>query len=565
MTGMLAAARPYLGRLILAAVAGVAAELCGVGLVAAAAWLIARAAQQPPLAALSLAIVAVRGFAIFKGVLRYGERLAGHDAALRALAELRGRVFDALAGRRGQSRDGDALVRLVADVDAVQDLLLRCLLPATAAVLAGITAAALVTMVSPLAGGVLAGGLLLAGVALPVATWLATRRTAVAVSAQRAWLAVRSLDVLEGAADLAAYGATRSAIGRASASAKRLARMERVAAAVSGAAAAAGVIVQVGTAVVVLLVGVRSGAGGVTVTVVTLTCLVAVETVLPLTGAAQHLAEAGPAARRVSALLTAPPPAGPVWPRTLPPGPPVVELLGVRAAYGGRVALDGVDLRIEPGRRVVIVGASGAGKSTLLAALSGEVAAVSGSVVLDGHDLAAYGPGQVRAAVRGLAQDAHVFATTLRANLLLARPLATEEQVVAAARRARLLEVVGELPDGWDTVVGSGGRGLSGGQRQRLLLARALLADPPVLVLDEPGEGLDTATADAITRELLTAPGGGTLVMVTHRLASLDLADEIVVLDRGGVVQRGTHRDLLGWPGPYLDLWEAEQLGATMI
>ncbi|MGI8330291.1 thiol reductant ABC exporter subunit CydC [Actinomadura scrupuli] len=563
MTGPPAAIRPYLGRLTLAAVAGVAAELCGLGLVAAAAWLIARAAQRPPLAALSPAIVAVRGFAIFKGVLRYGERLAGHDAALRVLAELRGRVFDALAARRGPTRDGDALVRLVADVEAVQDLLLRCLLPATAAVLAGAAATVLVTVVSPVAGGVLAAGLLLAGIAVPAVAWAAAHRTGAAVSAQRARLAVRSLDVLEGAADLAAYGATGSAIGRAAACARRLARLERTAAAVSGAAAAAGSILQVGTAAAVLLVAVRSGAGGVTVTLLTLTCLVAVETVLPLTGAAQRLAEAGPAARRVSALPAAPPPAGPVRRRTLASGPPVIELLGVRAAYEGRVALDGVDLRIGRGRRVVIVGASGAGKSTLLAVLSGEVAAVSGAVVLDGHDLAAYDPGDVRAAVRGLAQDAHVFGTTLRANLLLARPLATGEELEAAARRARLLEVVRELPDGWDTPVGSGGRGLSGGQHRRLLLARALLADPAVLVLDEPGEGLDVPTADDITRELLTAPGGGTLVMVTHRLAGLDLADEIVVLDRGRVVQRGAHRDLLGRRGPYRDLWEAERLTGT--
>ncbi|MBX6768748.1 MAG: ABC transporter ATP-binding protein [Actinomadura rubrobrunea] len=319
-----------------------------------------------------------------------------------------------------------------------------------------------------------------------------------------------------------------------------------------------------------------------------LTALVAVEAVLPLTAAAQRLREVLAAARRVAAVLAAPPPS----PRTttaakVPPGPLSVELLGVTVAFdpppgasatesanaadlngadlngaagGGGVALDGVDVRVERGRRVAIVGASGAGKSTVLAAVTGDVTPVAGTVRLAGRDLAAYAEQDVRAAVRGLTQDAHVFAGTVRANLLMARPDATIRQLEAAARRARFLEVVRELPDGWDTRVGEGGLGLSGGQRQRLLLARALLADPPVLVLDEPTEGLDPDTADAITRDLLTWPGGGTLLLVTHRLAALGDADEVLVLDRGRVVQRGRHDDLLDRPGPYRDMWDAERL-----
>jgi ATP-binding cassette subfamily C protein/ATP-binding cassette subfamily C protein CydC len=307
------------------------------------------------------------------------------------------------------------------------------------------------------------------------------------------------------------------------------------------------------------------------VAVAALTALVAVEAALPLVAAAQRLREVLPAARRVAAVLRTPPPARPRVPVPLPPGPLSVRLLGVRVTYpspgpdaaGGDVcALDGLDLLVERGRRVAVVGASGAGKSTVLAAICGEAALASGSVLLGGHDVRSCDPDAVRAAVRGLAQDAHVFAGTVRANLLLARPGATGAHLEAAARRARLLEVVDALPRGWDTAVGAGGHGLSGGQRQRLLLARALLADPPVLILDEPAEALDPAAADAITRELLTAPGGGTLLLVTHRLAALAAADEVVVLDRGRVAQRGTHAALLERPGPYRDLWDAELLAA---
>ncbi|MGH3320676.1 MAG: ATP-binding cassette domain-containing protein, partial [Streptosporangiaceae bacterium] len=224
------------------------------------------------------------------------------------------------------------------------------------------------------------------------------------------------------------------------------------------------------------------------------------------------------------------------------------------------LALDGVDLRLPPGRRVALVGASGSGKSTLLAVLMRFVGIESGRVTADGVDLAAYAGDDVRRLVRGVTQDAHVFHTSIRENLRLARPDATQEQLTAAARRARLLDWIEWLPDGWETAVGDDGRQLSGGQRQRLLLARALLADPPVLVLDEPTEGLDTATADMVLADILGATRGRAVVLVTHRLTGLDTVDEVVVMDAGRVVQRGPHHTLLAGPGPYRDMWETERL-----
>jgi len=548
-------------RLPHAVAAGVGGEVCAVGLIASAAWLIARAGQHPPLSVLALAIVGVRGFALFRGVLRYAERLTGHDAALRVLAGLRVRVYEAL--RRSMDarpqdvdarpRDADLVQRMVADVEAVQDLLLRCLLPAVVAWAAGIGATALCVVLLPAAGAVLAAGVVVAGAVLPAVAALAARPDARRLAGARADLAVYGLDVAQGATDLAAFGATGRFVARADVAAVRLERLERRIAAVEATVHALGTTVQGLTALAVLWTAQRQGADRVLVTVLALTALVTVEAVLPVADAARRFAEIRPAARRVTELLAAPAeiPAGarPV------PARPGIALVRAGVAYGRTVALDGIDLRVPAGRKVAVVGASGAGKSTLLGVLSGEVR-TSGAVLLDGVPLDAYDPAGVRAAVRGLTQDAHVFATSVRANVALARPDASIAELTAVARRAGLLGWIGSLPEGWETSVA--GDRLSGGQRQRLLLARALLADPPVLLLDEPTEGLDLGTADRLVEDLLGDER--TVVLVTHRLAPLAAADEIVVLDRGRVAQRGPHDALVMRAGPYRDLWEAERL-----
>jgi len=186
-------------------------------------------------------------------------------------------------------------------------------------------------------------------------------------------------------------------------------------------------------------------------------------------------------------------------------------------------ALRGVDLRVQRGRSVAVVGASGAGKSTLLEVIAGMVEPDGGVVALPD--------------ARGLMQDAHLFHTTIRANLLLARPAASEGELRVAARVAAVLDWIEELPQGWETVVGEGGRSLSGGQRQRIMLARAVLADPPVLLLDEPTEGLDRDMAETVLGRVLDARAGRTTIVVTHDLRGVDRFDEVVVLDEGRVLR----------------------------
>uniref|UniRef100_UPI001C5F716D amino acid ABC transporter ATP-binding/permease protein n=1 Tax=Nonomuraea rhizosphaerae TaxID=2665663 RepID=UPI001C5F716D len=221
-------------------------------------------------------------------------------------------------------------------------------------------------------------------------------------------------------------------------------------------------------------------------------------------------------------------------------------------------AVDGVSLTLTPGRRVALVGPSGAGKSTLLAALMRLVEPESGTVRVNGADIRDLPSDDVRAMMTGLTQDPYIFRTTLRDNLRLAGPDADDEGLRAAVRAARLDGWVERT--GWDAELGEDGRTVSGGQLQRLALARALLHDPPVLLLDEPAEALDEETADALMADLLDATHDRTTLLVTHRLRGLERVDEIVVLEEGRVTQRGRHEELVSVPGYYRDLWESEAL-----
>lgn len=551
-------------RLLWAVLAGGAAELAGLGLTATAAWLITRAAEQPPLAALSVAIVAVRAFATSKGVFRYGERLTGHDVALRAQATTREQLYGSMIAPKAPRHGGaDLLSRMVDDTDAVQDLLVRCLLPAAAALITGVAAVVIALTVYPFAALVLLAGLVVVGVLLPAVTATAARRWSARLAPARAVLAERVADLVHGSADLAAYGAGERARSAALDADATLADLERRQARVHALALGGGTLVQGLTVAAIVWLAQSAGVGSVGTAVLALMSLVCFEPVLPLAAAGERYAGITSALRRLREVRAIPAAVTePGTPAAPPSGPLTVEVTDLVVRHGGaeRAAVDGVSLTLTPGKRVAVVGPSGAGKSTLIAALMRLVEPASGRITVNGTDLTRLPSDDVRAMMTGLTQDPYIFQTTLRDNLRLAGPSSDDEELARAVRQARLERWVERT--GWDTELGEDASTVSGGQLQRLALARALLFDPPVLLLDEPAEALDEENADSLMADLLDVTHDRTTLLVTHRLRGLEEVDEIVVMEQGRVIQRGSHASLVNKPGYYRDLWESEQLVA---
>jgi len=523
-----ATARPLAGRLLLALLAGVLAAGSAVALTATSAWLISRAAQQPPILFLMVAIVAVRFFGIARGVFRYAERLAGHDAAFRWLADLRVSVYQRLErlAPAGSStfRSGDLLARLVGDVDTLQDLWLRVLLPYGTAAVVGAGAVLLVSWLVPGAGLVLLAAIVVAAVLAPVLALSVARHGEREVAPARGALSTSVHDVLAGTAELTAFGRTDQALAAVSDADDVLRRTEARSSAGAGlgaavAAVAGGAAVWAGLGLGVPAV--RDGAvSGVALAVVVLTPLAVFELVSSLAPAAQNVPRIRAAARRVMDVLDAPVPVTEADSPQPPPASPVtldVEHLAARWSPREPLVLQDASLRLGVREHLVLTGASGAGKSTLAAVLLKFLPADRGRVRLDRVDYTEMDGDDVRTRVGLLAQDAHVFDTSLLENVRLARPGASDDDIRAALASARLLETVDALPSGWHTMVGEHGGRLSGGERQRLALARTLLAGFDVLILDEPTEHVDETTATGLLADLVETNTGRSVLLITHR------------------------------------------------
>ncbi len=541
------------GRLALSLLAGIGAAGSAIALTGTSAWLISRAAQQPPILDLMVAIVAVRAFGVSRGALRYAERLPAHDASLRILAAVRSRAYRRLerlapAGLADQ-RSGDLLSRLVADVDGLVDLWPRIVMPSAIAVVAGAATVLVVAALVPLAGAVLAVTLVVSAIGAPLAGWALARRAEARIAPARGALSAAALELLQAAPELVAAGVDRPELSRLAA---RSADLERAEARSAG-GAGVGILVAslsggaaVWLALVAGMVAVRAGAvGGVALAVVVLLPIAAHELVGALAPVAQQLTRLRAGAGRLAGILARPDPvADPADPEPLPAGPYGIRIRGLAARYAATApdVLDGLHLELGAGERALVTGPSGSGKTTLAAVLlrfldpsagTVELVAASGSV-----DLRRLAADDVRRVVGLCGQDAHLFDSTIAENVRLARPGASDDDVRAALGRARLLDWIDTLLDGLGTFVGEAGARLSGGQRQRIELARAILADRPILIFDEPTEHLDEATATALTADLLEAARGRTAIFITHRPELMAAVSPQATVDLGRALVR---------------------------
>jgi ATP-binding cassette, subfamily C, bacterial CydC len=528
-------------RLAVTATLGALTVLFGVGLMATSGYLISRAAERPPILSLMVTIVAVQFFGIGRPVLRYLERLASHDMALRVLGSLRARFFariEPLAPAELASyRQGDLLSRMVADVDALQNLYLRGLLPPLVAVFAGAVSIGAAAAFLPAAGLVLAAGLVVGGVAVPALAGLLGGRAGRRQASARGLLSAELVESLRGAPELVAFGAEPAALERVRAADRALVRLARRDALAAGVGDGLGLAVTGATVAGVLAVAVDASSSGtlnrVLVATLALLAVAAFEAVTPLAASARDLSATLASGRRVLEFVDVEPtvqdpsePAPePVWPFT-------VALECVRARYPGEPhpAIDGVSLRLEPGERVALLGPSGAGKTTVVNLLLRFLDPERGRVTLAGCDARDYRQEDVRRAVSVAGQDSHLFSATIGDNVRLARPDASDDEVEDVLRRAQIWEWIRGLPKGLDTFVGEEGRELSGGQCQRVVLARALLAGAHVLVLDEPTAHLDPETASELVGDVFSAAGDRTVLLITHRTEGLDLVDRAVTL-----------------------------------
>jgi thiol reductant ABC exporter CydC subunit len=537
MTALRNLAAPPRLALALSAGLGALAVAFGVALMTTAGYLISRAAEQPPILSLTIAIVAVRFFGLARPLARYLERLASHDAALKALGRIRARFYERIEplapAELSQYRSGELLGRMVGDVDALQGLYVRGIGPPVVALVVG-TASVIVTAVFlPAAALVLAGGLLVAGAAVPVLAAEVSRRAGRRQVAARAELMADLVEVLRGGPELVAYGREEEALARLRAADQGLARLSRRQALAAGLGDALAVLTAGVTVAAVLAVSVVADLDRVLVATLALLALASFDAVTPLAAAARELSATRSAGRRVVELTERAPLVRDPDEAVPPParGAPIV-LEGVTAGYPAEdePVLRELTLRLAPGTRTALVGPSGAGKTTVTNLLLRFLDPEEGHVTIAGRDIREYRQDDVRGMFALAGQDAHVFNSTIRANLQLARPDATEAELWGALREARLDVWVSSLPEGLDTPVGEEGERLSGGQRQRLTLARALLTRAPVLVLDEPTAHLDPETAEALVQDIFTASERRTVLLITHRPEGLDLVEEVVAL-----------------------------------
>jgi ATP-binding cassette, subfamily C, bacterial CydC len=553
---LLELARPFWRSMAYSALLSIITIGMSVALMGTSAWLISKAALQLGISTLGVAPPLVRGFGVGRAVFRYLERLVSHNVTFRLLARLRvwfyERIEPLAPARLSRFRSGDLLGRVVADVEELENIFLRVIAPPIVALVVGLGLTIFMGFFDPLMA-VVAGVMMLAtATLLPWFAWVTGQGPGRDMIHARSELNAGLVDNIQGMTDAVAYGMEGKLMAALEAENTRLAVKERRMALLDGFGTGALTMMTHLTALAVMVVAIGR-IEPILLGTMALMTIAAYEAIMPLVPAAHHLGANLAAAERLFEIVdTEPAVTEPAQPAE-PPQQSVLKVDNLRFQYApdDPPALDGLSFTLEPGRMIAIVGASGAGKSTLVNLLLRFYDYEHGTITLGGVNARDMLQNDVHQRFGVMSQRTHLFNTTIRENIRIARDNATEDDVFNAARRAQIHDFIEALPKGYMTMAGEGGAALSGGERQRVALARALLKDAPILVLDEATANLDAVTERRILQTVYAAREDRALLVITHRLTLLDKADEIIVLEGGQVAERGTHADLVAHDGIY--------------
>ncbi len=503
----------------------------------------------------------VRGFAMGRTAGRWGERVVSHNATFKLLTDLRIFFFEKLApmipGRVSNLRDADILNRLVADIDAMDHVYLRLISPVTVGVfgIAGITG--LLCWFDLTLGLTLGSVLLILLLVWPVLFYKLGKRNGAELTQNKADMRIATMDWLQGYSELTIFGAEsryREAIYTAQ---QKLLTNQKVNASFSGLAQAL-LLLANGWTLVLMLWLAADGVNGQTpdpmVALMVFATMASFELLMPIAGAFQHLGQTLTSARRLNEVILSEPEVQFPTERTTHTGHFSVEFDNVAFQYTDdeKRALENVSITVPAGEKLAIVGQTGSGKSTLIQLLCRYWDTNQGEIRIAGTPLKEWSESDLRSSISVVSQRVDILNGSLRDNLLMAKPEATDEELYEILERVGLKKLL-EAP-GLDTWLGDGGRQLSGGEKRRIGISRALLHNAPILLLDEPTEGLDKQTEQQIMSLFKSHFTGKTVIFITHRLVDLDAMDAICLLEEGEVVEHGSHNELMAKQGRYYQL-----------
>jgi len=571
--------RPHLGWVALSVTLGFLTIASSIGLMGTSAYIISAAALQPSIAVLQVPIVGVRFFGITRGLFRYLERLTSHQTTFQVLAQLRVWFYERLEplapARLQQYHSGDLLASIVGDINSLENFYIRVVAPPLTALLVALLAGFLLMGYAPQLTHILWAFLVLAGILLPWWTFRLARGLGAETRESRAVLSSALIDGIQGLPDLLAFGRGPDQLQRIRDLGRRLAQIQARYARLSGLGSAVmNLLTNLGMwAVLVLAIPlvVSGQIDGVYLAVIVLITLASFEAVQPLPLAAQYLEENLRAAGHLFEIVdTQPAVVAPASPRLVPEDTNlIVKDLGFnykeQATSFRSQEFDTPPLRLRissftlsPGKRIAIVGPSGSGKTTLFNLLLRFWDYQEGEITFGGQDVRGLDPEKLRTQFAMVAQHTHLFNASLRENLLIAKPDATEAEIFQAAQAAQIHEFIEKLPRRYDTYIGEQGLLLSGGERQRVAIARALLKNAPILLLDEPTANLDALTEREVLSTIHKLMRDRSTLLVTHRLVGMNWMDEILVLRDGSIIERGQHAELLAQGGFYHQMWSLQ-------